>query len=242
MNLRALVVLPSIFLAAAAAADHHEMPRAYAEVYDCQLNDGHSLSEVASFAREAFSPWVKKQGLEGNTFLWEPVAVAAPFDEADFRWVNYHPSWTAYAKGAEAWRSASAAKLREELFSLVSCKLPAFATVFVTDPSEEAPSEKMVMLGKCQFKPDSELDLEGLVAAVKNQNRDSRTDGDLLEAVWLTNVGIENEPWDFLRMTAGSGAAIGEMMDRSMGGGGRLAPNANPFKCEVDFHRSHATR
>lgn len=244
--MRTLIAAASFaLLSLSAQADHHETASARAEVYECGLREGHSLREVLDFARGDFAAWADREQLAGMTFLWEPVAVAPPFDSADLRWVNYHPTWTDYMKANSAWRSEGAAKLQARLFAMVDCKLPAFANATIVNPSTERTEEKLIMLGKCSFKPDTRLSFGQLATLMEERNWEALTKGDLLEGLWRTGIGIEGETWDFLQMTAGSNATMAEFLDGWMGKGlprGPQAQQALPFRCEADFHRSHTVR
>jgi hypothetical protein len=237
-----LLQLPALLVfslaASVAVADHHEMPKLNAEVHECTLKGNATLSDVLSFARSEFSDWAEKSSLNLRTFIWEPVAVAPPYDQADLRWVNYFPSWGDYAKANTAWRAPGSADLSAKLLDMVDCKLPAFAQTYMFNRADTPLDEKTILLGKCSFKPGLRLTPERLAATLKAQDREGRTTGDLVESFWITSIGIEGEPWDFLRVTGGSAEAIAEMMDS--GNGPDLSRMmANPFSCETDFHRSH---
>jgi hypothetical protein len=179
------------------------------------------------------------------TSLWEPVAVAPPFDGADLRWVNCRPSWKDYMKANSAWRSEGAAELQARLFTMVDCKLPAFANTAIVNPSTERTEEKLIMLGKCSFKPDTQLNFDQLATLMEERNWEALTNGDLFEGLCRTGIGIEGETWGFLQMTAGSDATMAEFLDGWMGNGmprSREAQQAMPFRCEADFHRAHKVR
>ena len=234
------VLLAFSVAASVAVADHHEMTGLNAQVHECTLKGNATLDDVLSFARDDFSSWAEGSSLNMRTFIWEPVAVAPPYDQADLRWINYYPSWGDYAKAEKAWRSSGAEGVSSELLDMVDCKLPAFARTFLFNSADTPMDEKTILLGKCSFKPGLTLTPERLAATLKAQDREGRTTGDLIESFWITSIGIEGEPWDFLRVTGGSAEAIAEMMDS--GSFDLSRQMANPFSCETDFHRSHAVR
>ena len=68
-----------------AQAAEQGLTQNHAEVYECTLKAGHNIEEVIRFGREVYTPWAREEGLVGQTFLWTPVSVAAPYDTADFR-------------------------------------------------------------------------------------------------------------------------------------------------------------
>ena len=110
-----------------AQAAEQGLTQNHAEVYDCTLKEGHGIEEVIRFGREVYTPWAREEGLAGQTFLWTPVSVAAPYDTADFRWIDYAANWRGYVEGMKAWQRPSAEPLKKQLASLADCRLPVHA-------------------------------------------------------------------------------------------------------------------
>ena len=94
-----------------AQAAEQGLTQNHAEVYECTLKAGHGIEEVIRFGREVYTPWAREEGLVGQTFLWTPVSVAAPYDTADFRWIDYAANWRGYVEGMKAWQRPSAESL-----------------------------------------------------------------------------------------------------------------------------------
>ena len=90
--------------ASANADDHMSSEPVIAEIYECTLNDGVSPDQVVALGQGDFAAFVADNKLNMNTYLWEAVAINAPYDEADLRWVNYFPTWKDQSKADQLWR------------------------------------------------------------------------------------------------------------------------------------------
>ena len=96
-----------------------------AEVYECTLNDGVFPDQVVAIGQGNFAAFAVENDLNMNTYLWEAVAINAPYDEADLRWINYFPTWKDQSKADRLWRQ-KADDLQAEIFELITCKKPFF--------------------------------------------------------------------------------------------------------------------
>ena len=107
MRLKLTLAL-SLILPMGAFADDHLPSSTVAVVWECTLNDGATVADVASWGASDFKDWANEQQLNVASYLWEAVAVNQPFDEADVRRVDYYPSWDDYYAMRSAWLEAGA--------------------------------------------------------------------------------------------------------------------------------------
>ena len=91
-----LILLGLVGVSDYVLADDHQPSSVVVEVYECTLNEGASVADLAGFGKTDFKKFVNKNNLVLNSYLWDAVAVSPPFDEPDVRWVNYYPSWENY--------------------------------------------------------------------------------------------------------------------------------------------------
>ena len=218
-----------------AQAAEQGLTQNHAEVYECTLKAGHGIEEVIRFGREVYTPWAREEGLVGQTFLWTPVSVAAPYDTADFRWIDYAANWRGYVEGMKAWQRPSAEPLKKQLASLADCRLPVQIRSLAIDSSDDYTSDGLLLLGKCSFKPQVRLSDDQIASHLRVRGWDDLVEEDIFEALWYTTLGIEGESWDFLQITAGSDEAIAQILDEGMVGATPAAQR--PFQCEGDLHR-----
>ena len=115
------VVLAMTLSASASADDNMPSAPVIAELYECSLNDGVSPDQVVALGQGDFAKFAADNGLTMNTYLWEAVAINAPYNEPDLRWVNYFPSWQDQSKADRLWRQ-KADKLQAKIFELITCK------------------------------------------------------------------------------------------------------------------------
>lgn len=90
-----------------------------AQLYECSLNDGVSPDQVIALGQGDHAEFAADNDLTMNTYLWEAVAINAPYNEPDLRWVNYFPTWQDQSKADRLWRQ-KADKLQAEIFELIT--------------------------------------------------------------------------------------------------------------------------
>lgn len=148
----AVLVSPTMLL----ADDHGQGAPAVMEIYQCNLINGATTEDVLKFGRGEFTEFAEGVGNDVMSFLWTPVAIAPPYQEASLRWVNHYPSWSEYDKGNSAWMSSDAAKLRKKLFSMVSCDLPIYHQRHAVARAEvERPAR--LLIGRCDLNPGKDM-------------------------------------------------------------------------------------
>ena len=55
-----------------------------AELYECSLNDGVSPDQVVALGQGDFAQFVADNDLTMNTYLWEAVAINAPYNAVSY--------------------------------------------------------------------------------------------------------------------------------------------------------------
>ena len=234
------LVSPTMLL----ADDHGEAAPAVMEIYQCNLINGATVDDVLKFGQGDFTEFAGDVGNDVMSFLWTPVAIAPPFQEASLRWVNHYPSWSEYDKGNSAWMSSDAAKLRKKLFSMVSCDLPVFHQRHgVLRAQVERPAR--LMIGRCEFNEGKDI------ADVKRHINPTQSKA-LATAIGVTRgqmlttprVGIDVDI-DFLNILFASRTEMAKLQDAARTGAIQNARRAMnepqlPYSCPVwDLHDTH---
>ena len=121
-----LAILPLLLTFGLVHADDH-MPTApiIAQIYECSLNENVTPAQVAALGSGEFNKFVTKNKINMNSYLWEAVAINAPYDDADLRWVNYFPTWKDQSNADRLWRDKGT-KLQGKIYELITCKKPFF--------------------------------------------------------------------------------------------------------------------
>ena len=234
------VVLGMTLSASASADDHMPSAPVIAELYECSLNDGVSPDQVVALGQGDFAKFAADNGLTMNTYLWEAVAINAPYNEPDLRWVNYFPSWQDQSKADRLWRQ-KADKLQAEIFELITCKKPFFFPMMsVAQPAQA--QEKPLITQVCTLNDGKSLrDAMAYrkgVAATANKLADTSVGS----AVFLPGIGLSTG-WDYVAMVTGTPDDMATMMDTVRTGALTAALGKagleSPSTCATDLHRSH---
>ena len=83
------VYLSMALSTSANADDHMSSEPVIDEIDECTVNEGVSPEQVVAIGQGDFAAFFADNELNMNTYLWEAVAINAPYDEADLRWGNY---------------------------------------------------------------------------------------------------------------------------------------------------------
>ena len=84
-----LLIIFAFALPQTLVADDHLSQTNVAAVWECTFKGDTTAGDMAAWGSSDFKKWVGKNNLRVGSYLWEAVAVNAPFDEADVRWVDY---------------------------------------------------------------------------------------------------------------------------------------------------------
>lgn len=237
---RAVLMVACAFSVSALADNHQPGGPALGEVYDCQLNAGVSLSNALEYARTDFKDFADEHKLAMSTFIWEAVAVNAPFDEPDFRWVNYYPSWGDYYAADEKWR-ANGGEVAMGLSDRMTCSKSRITRVHRSGAAAPSADEKPLVALVCNLKEGKTirdaLEFRTSANAVSNDLIDG-TNGSV---TFTPHMGISG--FDYVAMVTGTQASMSAMMDNVRTGKYREAMRQagleNPATCVVDLHKSH---
>jgi len=227
--------------------DHHETPSpAVMELWDCELNSGYTINDMAAFARDEVAPFADKGELQQRSFIWEPLAIAPPYHETDFRWVNYTPSWEAWNQTREHFSGKEADKLLEKFSKIADCGNAVFASVRGVAPIPES-SEKPLVLGVCKLNSGKTM---GDVMKYRTSGRVNAINESLGiqsgQVLIMPGFGMAGD-FDFLTMIAGTTPDMLKLMDGVRTGEVGKAHQAhsemeNPADCYWDLHKSHTIR
>ena len=231
----------SIALSTSATADDHTSNEPIiAEVYECTLNDDVSPDQVVAIGQGDFAAFAVENDLNMNTYLWEAVAINAPYDEADLRWINYFPTWKDQSKADRLWRQ-KADDLQAEIFELITCKKPFFfPMVSITQPPQA--QEKPLITQVCTINEGRSMEdavaYRKGVSAIANNVANTNVGS----AVFMPGIGLSTG-WDYVAMVTGTPDDMATMMDTARSGSLGVALGKagleNPSTCVTDLHRSH---
>jgi len=245
--MRSTALILMLTLPLLAWGDDHEAPNpAVMELWACELNTGYTIGDMAAFARNEVAPFADKGELQQRSFLWEPTAIAPPYHEADFRWVNYTPSWDAWDQARNHFSGKEADKLLEKFSKIADCETAVYASVRGVAPIPQS-SEKPIILGVCKLKSGKSMNdvmkyrTRDRVNAI-NESLDTQTG----QALILPGFGMAGD-FDFLTMIAGTTPDMISLMDGVRTGSvGKAHQNhsemENPADCYWDLHKSHTIR
>ena len=79
--------------------------------------------QVVAIGQGDFAAFAADNELNMNTYLREAVAINAPYDEADLRWLTYFPTCKDQSEADRLWRQ-KADKPWAEIFDLITRKNP----------------------------------------------------------------------------------------------------------------------
>lgn len=228
-------------------SDHHEAPGpGVMELWACELNSGYTIGDVAAFARDEVAPFADKGELRQRSFLWEPTAIAPPYHETDFRWVNYTPSWDAWDHAGQHFNSKEAAQLLEKFAKMADCENAVYASVRGVAPIPQS-AEKPLILGVCQLNPGKSMSDVMNYRTNERMNAINESLGTQNgQALIMPGFGMAGD-FDFLTMIAGTTPDMINLMDGVRTGAvGKAHQNhsemENPANCYWDLHRSHTIR
>jgi hypothetical protein len=226
-------------------ADHHAMPEnGVVELYECDLNDGASIEDVVNFGRSDFKKFVAKQKLSVNSFLWEPVAVAPPYQDAQLRWINYFPTWADYSKAVAAWTNSDNANNQTALAAMTTCNKPVFATSM---PIAQMPRDKKkpLIVGVCNLNDGATVaDALNYVTPERHQNINKMLGTNNGGMLWVPGFGL-NPDFDFLQVIAGTQSDMMTLFDGVRTGKVQTAQAAYsdqspPMSCHWDLSNSYS--
>ncbi len=223
-----------------AVADDHMPQSAVVEVQECMLKEGASPFAVAAFGAEDFKQFVADNDINVGAYLWEAVAVNPPFDEADFRWVMYYPTWDDYYKLRGEFLAKGAA-MYAKFSAMASCGKSRFASTMPTGPSLEISKEKPLIAAVCNLNEGMTMqDAMGFVpkaTALINTSMDT----EISTFVWSNPVGVSG--FDYLTIFTGETSAMTKMMngvaDGSLFQAFAEAGMAPVAECDTNLHHSH---
>lgn len=243
-----LFVTALLSLPLMAYADHHLMTKnMVVEIYECTMNEGSTLQDVVAYARSDFNAWAKTEDINGNTFIWEPIAVTPPYHEAELRWINYFPTWADYHKANKAWTKPENAKNPAAIAAMTTCKKPVFSTAM---PIAQMPSDAMqktLIVGICQINDGANMrDVMTYSTNDRMQSVNKALGVNNGMAIWVPGFGL-NPDFDFLQVIAGNDADMMGLFDAVRTGAAREAQLAfnnqpPPMSCHWDLSKSHTVR
>jgi hypothetical protein len=226
-------------------ADHHAPPEnGVVEIYECNLNEGASVANVVRYGRDDFKKFVDKNKISVNAFIWDPVAVAPPYHEAQLRWINYYPSWAEFSEISAAWTDPKNAKNRAALAALTTCKKPVFATSM---PIAQMPSDKQkpLIVGICNLNEGAtSADVQKYITPGRNQHINDVLGTQNGAMMWMPGFGL-NPDFDFLQVIAGSQDDMMTLFDGVRTGKVQKAhaaysDQAPPMSCTWDLSTSYS--
>ena len=236
-----LAILPLLLTFGLVHADDH-MPTApiIAQIYECSLNENVTPAQVAALGSGEFNKFVTKNKMNMNSYLWEAVAINAPYNDADLRWVNYFPTWKDQSNADRLWRDKGT-KLQGKIYELITCKKPFFFPMqSVAQPpmADEKPLITMVCnLNDGKSMEDALAYRKGINAAASKL-----TNEQIGSAVFMPGIGLSTG-WDYVAMVTGTDDGMATMMDTvrdgSLASATASAGLENPATCVTDMHRSH---
>ena len=190
-------------------------------------------------ARATSAAFARENDLNMNTYLWEAVAINAPYDEADLRWINYFPTWKDQSKADQLWRQ-KADKLQAEIFDLITCEKPFFFPMMSIARPPEA-QEKPLITQVCNINDGRSMEdavayRKGVTAIANN------VANNVGGAIFMPGIGLSTG-WDYVAMVTGTPDDMATMMDTARSGSLGVAIGKagleNPSTCVTDLHRSH---
>ena len=238
--IRKILTALTLCLSPFVIADDH-MPRsAVVEVQECMLKEGASPLDVAAFGAKDFKQFVADNDINVGAYLWEAVAVNPPFDEADFRWVMYYPTWDDHYKLREEFLAKGGA-MYAKFSTMASCGKSRFAATMPTGPALEPTQEKPLIAAVCNLNEGLTMqDAMGFVpkaTALINTSMET----EISSFVWTSTVGVSG--FDYLTIFTGETSAMTKMMNGVANGSlfqafakAGMAPVA---ECVTDLHHSH---
>jgi hypothetical protein len=233
------------FFSLTSFADHHAMPEnGVVEIYECNLNDSASIEGVVNYGRNSFRKFVDKQKLSINSFVWEPIAIAPPYQDAQLRWINYFPTWADYSKAAAAWNDSKNADNRTALAAMTTCNKPVFATSM---PIAQMPQDKKkpLIVGVCNLNEGAtSADALNYVTPGRHQNINKVMGIKNGGMMWVPGFGL-NPDFDFLQVIAGSQSDMMALFDGVRTGKVQEAQAAYsdqspPMSCHWDLSNSYS--
>ena len=218
-------------------ADDHANQSTIAGVWECELNEGVTAVEVATWGASKYKKWTEKNDMNHGSYLWEAVAVNPPFDEPDLRWVDYYPSWEDYYVMRDGWQKE--ASLEEDWASMVTCGKARFA-VAMSSGSNPVAKEKPLVANVCQLNDGKTLQ-DAMTFLPKATEVINETVGTEIMSFTFTNfIGVSGP--DYIAFFTGETSDMVKVMDGVKDG---VYANAfakagleSPSDCTVDLHSS----
>ncbi len=229
-------------------ADHHAEPATgphVVEVFECSLNPGFTLSDVLEFGRGPFANFSKTVNNSGATYLWEPIAISPPYDQAQFRWVNHYPSWASYDEGNQAWRAPAQDALRAKILELTTCKLPTFLMRHdILRPSAiERPAR--LLTGRCALNENQSMsNALDYIGPARSKAVADAAGADRGQFLMTPHIAMSAN-FDFLNVLFGNHKEIAALLDGGRTGAVQEAnrafnSDAAPYQCGPwALHESH---
>ena len=235
-----LILLGLVGVSDYVLADDHQPSSVVVEVYECTLNEGASVADLAGFGKTDFKKFVNKNNLVLNSYLWDAVAVSPPFDEPDVRWVNYYPSWENYYSLQKTF-DEKGASLYAKFSELTSCAKPRFAAGRNIGKAFPVADEKPLIVSICSLNEGKTMQ-DAMSSAPKAAGTINEVLGtNIGSSMWTNFIGVSG--LDYLLVFSGETGDMVKMMD-GVKDGSLLMKMAQagiqpPATCEVNLHHSH---
>ena len=234
-----LLIIFAFALPQTLVADDHLSQTNVAAVWECTFKGDTTAGDIAAWGSSDFKKWVGKNNLRVGSYLWEAVAVNAPFDEADVRWVDYYPSWEDFYEVREAWEKSGS--LAKDYDSMVTCGKPRFAVgMRMGGPAPQA-KQKPLVANVCQLNEGKTMQ-DVMTFAPKATALINETVGaEITSFVWTNFIGVSG--LDYIAFFTGETGEMTKVMDGVKNGviANRFAKAgiSPPGTCVVDLNHSH---
>ena len=222
------------------ANDHMSSTPVIAEIYECSLNENVTPADVVALGSGEFKNFVTKNKLNVSSYLWEAVAINAPYDEPDLRWVNYFPTWKDQSNADQLWRKKGT-KIQEKIYELVTCKKPFFFPMQGVAQPPRA-QEKPLITMVCNLNDGKSIEDAMAYRIGINEVARKLTNVQIGSALFTPGIGLSSG-WDYVAMVTGTHDGMATVMDTvrdgSLASASASAGLKNPATCVTDLHRSH---
>jgi hypothetical protein len=235
-------------------AGHHEETTSthsdLMEVLGCDFVNGATLEDQISFGRNEFTNLFKNANIDITPIIWEPLAVAAPFEKTNFRWINYYPNWASYQAADDLWNSKKAATTRAATAKISTCDMPIFNQTHMVVPTE-APLTmtdrigNRLLIGRCELNDGATFaDAKSYNSTELSKATRAAAGADRGQFMALPRIGTQAN-FDFLNIFYGTPGEMAKLLDGGMNGKvltaqRTFAGEPPPYACEAwDLHKAH---
>ena len=210
------------------------------EVYDCSLKEGAAISDVVNLGSGDFADFVSKHEVNMSSYLWEAVSVNEPYDDADFRWVNYYPTWSDYFTAINTMR-ANGEKISSQAEKLMGCDKPDLGGLHLAGADVPEAPEKPLYIRVCKLKPGNTIKTALAYRKAVNKAQNSQLEGAVGSFVFTPGFG--NAGFDYAAAVTGLPADMIQLMDNFRDGSViKILEEAGVTEvgdCSTDLHRSY---